>query len=159
MPVFRAPMRSRDDEVETWAGVERGLELGLCGIGGRLEEAPRDLDAALSATSDAYGSGAAARLARFAGAPTGSWVWTQEQPGAFRLGRIVGRWRFDATAEAARADLVHVRNCTWSPEAFAEHELPPAVAHTFRRGGRNFQRTHDPEVARLTERCWTTRVR
>jgi hypothetical protein len=38
-----------------------------------------------------------------------------------------------------------------------DHELPPAVARTFHRGGRNFQQIHDPEVAPLTVAVWQRR--
>ena len=148
-------MRSRRDDVDPWAVVERALRLGVCGLGGRLGEVPTTPAAAVRATSDEYDDRAAARLQRFAAAPVPSWVWTQEAPGVFRLGRITGPWRYDPTDAGATVDLVHLRPCTWDPRPFAEHELPPAVALTFRRGGRNFQRTHHPDVAAQTERIWT----
>jgi hypothetical protein len=53
---------------------------------------------------------------------------------------VTGPWRYDATSAAYDADLVHVRPCTWDTHALAEHQVPGAVAATFRRGGRNFQR-------------------
>ena len=37
---YRAPMRSRDDDVSDGPAVERALELGVCGMGGRLDDAP-----------------------------------------------------------------------------------------------------------------------
>lgn len=50
--------------------------------------------------------------------------------------------------------IVHVRDTTWLPRAFREHEVPPAVAQTFARGGRNFQRTHDHDAERMTAEIW-----
>ena len=54
----------------------------------------------------------------------------------------------------AEVDLVHVRNCDWRAEALLEPDVPPAVAATFRRCGRNFQQTHDPSVSQQTQRLW-----
>jgi len=42
----------------------------------------------------------------------------------------------------------------WLSRAFAEAEVPDAVARTFARGGRNFQRTHDRDAERLTAALW-----
>ncbi len=36
----------------------------------------------------------------------------------------------------------------------AQTEVPPAVARTFARGGRNFQRTHDDGAERMTAEIW-----
>jgi hypothetical protein len=32
--------------------------------------------------------------------------------------------------------------------------VPAAVVATFRRGGRNFQATHDPSVSQETQKIW-----
>ena len=50
--------------------------------------------------------------------------------------------------------IVHVRDTTWLRRPFPEQEVPPAVAQTFARGGRNFQRTHDVEAERITAEIW-----
>lgn len=134
---YRAPMRSRLDEVAPHAGVERGLRLGLCGIGGRLDPPPHDWAEALARTEASYGERAAARLGRFAAVPDGETVWTRDAAGHFHRGMLRGPWRYDASAPAHAADLVHVRACGW-----VEDEPPPAVLATFARGGRNFQRIH-----------------
>lgn len=132
---YRAPMRSRLDQVDEHAGVARGLRLGLCGVGGRLEPAPRDWSEALARTEATYGERMAARLRRFADVPDGSEVWTRDPAGGFHRGLLFGRWRYDETGLAHRADLVHVRHCPWR-----EVDDPPAaVVRAFDRGGRNFQ--------------------
>lgn len=141
-PRYRAPMRSRLDSVPADAGVRRGLSESLCGIGGRLDEAPDDLAAALAQTQAAYGERAARRLARFAELPLGTEVWTRTPDDAYFVGRLASEWRYDASAEAFDADLVHVRDCSWQESA----EVPADVAATFARGGRNFQGIHTSVV-------------
>lgn len=138
--VYRAPLRSRRDDVDHGLAVERALTRGLCGLGGRLDRPPRTLEEALSATDAAYGERAARRLERFAAVPDGAQVWTREPAGAFHRGWLTGPWSYDASGDAAALDLVHVRPCDWDPQPWEEHRLPAAVAHTFRRGGRNLQR-------------------
>ncbi len=93
----------------------------------------------------------ARRLERFAEVPDGAFVWTREVDGLYRLGRLAGPWRYDASADAVAADLVHVRPCSWS---VALADVPAAVLHTFSRGGRNFQRIRDPAVEPATADLW-----
>lgn len=140
LAVYRAPMRSRLDAVDHDLAVARALRLGVCGLGGRLGSTPRDLAEALTATEAAYGVRAARRLERFAAVPDGSQVWTRVPDGQFHRGWLTGPWSYDGSGAAAAVDLVHVRPCAWDPEPWDEHALPAPVAHTFRRGGRNFQR-------------------
>lgn len=135
---YRAPMRSRRDDVERYAGVERALRHALCGIGGRLAPPPSDLPEAVAITERTYGERQARRLHRFAAVPVGAFVWTQDEDGAVQCGRLSGPWSYDASPEAYAVDLVHVRPCSWEP--MDDELVPPAVQATFRRGGRNFQR-------------------
>lgn len=132
---YRAPMRSRLGDVDEHAGVLRGLELGLCGIGGRLEVAPHDLSEALARTEATYGDRTAARLRRFTEVPDASEVWTRDPEGRFHRGALRGPWRYDESPAAHDVDLVHVRPCPW-----VEDEPPAEVRAAFARGGRNFQR-------------------
>jgi hypothetical protein len=120
--VYRAPMHSRLDGVDRWLAVERALRHGWCGIG------DRDGD-----------ERTAARVRRFAAVPDGAEVWTRDEAGLFHRGVLTGPHRVDDSADAHAADLRHVRACVWDDEPLAEHQVPPAVAATFRRGGRNFQ--------------------
>ena len=132
-------MRSRLDSVDPSSAVERALELGLVGIGGRLTMVPRDLEHAVELTSEEYDVLAARRLARFAAVPLASDAWTRDPNGLFHRGTVTGTWTYDASAAAYDADLVHVRRCSWDAQSLDEHRVPAAVAGTFRRGGRNFQ--------------------
>lgn len=139
-PIFRAPMRSRDDGVPEGAGAERALRTRVCGLGGRLATPPRRLEDALAAAAEEHDERLARRLERFAEAPDGAYVWTRDADGAYWLGRLAGPWRYDDSPEAVAADLVHVRDCGWRAAPIEEHRVPPAVRATFARGGRNWQR-------------------
>ena len=86
--------------------------------------------------------------------PEGAFVWTRGADGGYRLGRISGPWRFDDSHTAHRAGIQHVRPAEWLARRFGEHEVPAAVAATFARGGRNFQRTHDADAERRTAELW-----
>jgi hypothetical protein len=132
-------MRSRRDDVDPTLAHERALDREVCGVGGRLSVAPDRPAEALARTAEEYDDRTARRLERFMAVPDGATVWTQDGEGLFRRGVLTGPWSYDASAAALEADLVHVRPCSWGPP-LAEHEVPAAVAATFRRGGRNFQR-------------------
>lgn len=136
MPVYRAPMRSRRDDVDLDLAVVRALDLGLVGIGGRLGSVPASLDDAVMTTYAEHGEREAARLRRFSAMPTGAQVWTRDDEGLFHVGTVTGPWRYDAAPEARAVDLVHVRDCSWTT---AVDVVPGAVLATFGRGGRNFQ--------------------
>ena len=137
--VFRAPMRSRDDDVPVHEAVERALELGLCGLGGRLTSAPESLDDAVSLAREQHGDRLARRIGRFAAAEDGAVVWTRDADGLYWRGELDGPWRYDASSEAERVDLVHVRPCRWATEPFDEPGIPEGVRVAFARGGRNWQ--------------------
>jgi hypothetical protein len=141
--VYRAPMRSRRDDVDWGAAVERALAKGLCGFGGPPES---DADERLTR-----------RIGRFRDVDNGSFVWTRDVDGLYWLGRIEGPYFYDNDAAAAAVDLVHVRECRWLTAPFDESAVPPAVVATFGRGGRNFQQTHDPAVGEQTQRLWDYR--
>lgn len=142
--VYRAPMRSRSDEIDLGATVERARRLGLCGLGQRvrnLGERER----------------LARRIARFAEVGEGSFVWTRDADGLYWLGRIDGPYFYDDDAAALAVDLVHVRPCRWLLEPVLESDVPTAVVATFGRGGRNFQQTHGDAVNTQTARIWHQR--
>lgn len=153
-PVFRAPMRSRDDSVPEGIAVERALERGLCGMGGRVEPPPTTLDDALAAVDARSDERTARRIERFAAVPEGAFVWTRDIDGLFRLGRLVGPWRYDASRDAAVRDLVHVRDCEWLRTAVPPAEVPDPVRATFARGGRNWQRIHADGIEQRSANLW-----
>lgn len=134
--IYRAPMRARDLDLPPGAGAEYGLASGVVGIGsGRGAKATR-------------------MLHRFATAPIGVFVWTRDRAGDYHLGRIAGVAREDRSPAALAVGIVHVRDTTWLARSFREAEVPPAVARTFARGGRSFQRTHDDGAERMTVEIW-----
>jgi hypothetical protein len=152
--IFRAPMRPRDRELEPGAGGEHGLAQGLVGIGDALPEAPGALDMAVEAAARAHGEKAGRMVRRFAEVPEGAFVWTRVGDGSYRLGRLVGPWRYDDSAAARAVGIHHVRPADWLDRPFGAHAVPPAVAATFARGGRNFQRIHDAGAERATAALW-----
>ncbi|OBB12814.1 hypothetical protein A5662_07735 [Mycobacteriaceae bacterium 1482268.1] len=139
LAVYRAPMRPRRDDVDWGAAVERALTKGLCGFGGPKE--PSD-------------DRQARRIDRFRDVDDGSFVWTRDTDGMYWLGRIRGPYFYDSDDEAAAVDLVHVRECRWLAMPLPEQKVPAAVIATFRRGGRNFQQTHDPTIGAESQRLW-----
>jgi len=147
-------MRSRRDDVGPGLATERAVAMGLCGIGGRLPREPSSLVDAVSLTEEVYDDRTARRLEWFADVPVGAFVWTREVEGLYLLGRLTGEWRYDGHPDALAADLVHVRDCAWAGTPVSEAEAPAAVAHTFARGGRNFQQIHDPDVAAGSQALW-----
>lgn len=136
VPVFRAPMRARDVELPPGAGAEYGLTHGLVGIG------------------HGEGDKAARMLHRFVTVPEGAFVWTRDRIGVYHLGAIAGSHREDHSFAARAVGIVHVRPATWLRRGFSDGEVPPAVAQTFARGGRNFQQTHDRDAERITADLW-----
>ncbi|HEX3289318.1 MAG TPA: GAF domain-containing protein [Mycobacterium sp.] len=139
--VYRAPMRSRRDDVDFGATIDRALSRGLCGFGGPKTPSDERL---------------ARRIERFRDVADGSFVWTRDPDGLYWLGRINGPYFYDTEDAAAAVDLVHVRECDWLTTPMLEPAVPAAVVATFRRGGRNFQQTHDPTVGAESERLWET---
>jgi hypothetical protein len=137
--IYRAPMRARDLDVPAGAGAEYCLRAGVVGIGpGRGEKADRAVH-------------------RFATVPEGTFAWTRDRAGRYHLGRIAGPLRTDRSASALEVGITHVRRTEWVDRSLAEAEVPPAVAQTFARGGRNFQRTHDVDAERQTAEIWRRR--
>jgi len=137
-PIYRAPMRARDRDLPRGAGAAYGLEHGLVGIG------------------DGQGPKAARMVEHFADLPEGTFVWTEVADGDYRLGRITGPWRYDDSAGARAVGIHHVRPVRWLDHAVGDREVPAAVAATFARGGRNFQRTHAEEAERETAALWNS---
>ncbi|MDT5338589.1 MAG: hypothetical protein QOD90_4094 [Mycobacterium sp.] len=152
--VYRAPMRSRRDDVDVQATIDRAMSLQVCGFGGILHPPPPNLDGAVESAIRQYDDRLARRIERFAAALDGSLVWTRDANLLFWVGRIAGPWSYDPSDVAAEVDLVHVRPCEWSESPISEHEAPAAVLATFGRGGRNLQQIHDTAVGVVSQRIW-----
>ncbi|BBZ00824.1 hypothetical protein MCHIJ_02610 [Mycolicibacterium chitae] len=155
--VYRAPLRSRRADIDPALAFDRAMTLGLCGFGGVLRPAPRDLASALRLAGEQYDPRTSALIERFAAVAAGALVWARDPDGLFRLGQLTGPWSYDADPAAVAADLVHVRSCDWSDRPWVEHEVPAAVLATFRRGGRNFQRIRAESAGPASERLWRAR--
>ncbi|GAA1900325.1 GAF domain-containing protein [Williamsia serinedens] len=121
-------------------GVQRALDLGICGMAADDERAIR-------------------RVERFAEVPDGAFVWTRDADGEYFLGRLTGPLRHDERDEAKAAGLTEIRSCTWTEQPVPEHEVPAATLATFARGGRNFQQTHHPDVWEQSLDVWRRRGR
>jgi hypothetical protein len=147
-------MRARDRDEDPGAGAAFGLAHGVVGIGDALDHPPATLDDAIEAARAAHGAKAARMLERFADLPDGTFVWTEGPDGGYHLGRIAGPWRYDDSPAARAVGIHHVRPARWLDRAIGDREVPAAVAHTFSRGGRNLQRTHDEEAERETAALW-----
>jgi hypothetical protein len=147
-------MRSRRNDIDVRATVERARALNLCGFDGVLRPPPDDLRTAIDLAEQQYDIRLARRIARFADIEPGSFAWTRDPDGLFWLGRLSGPYVYDADDAAAAVDLVHVRECRWLAEPLLEPVVPAAVLATFRRGGRNFQQTHDSSVGAESLRLW-----
>jgi hypothetical protein len=133
-PVFRAPMRARGHDALPGVGADHGVAHGVVGIGDTAE----------------------ARISRFAEVSNGAFVWTRDTDGMYWVGRIAGPLRPAGPTAREVAGLTHVRAADWLDRPFGEHDVPVAVAATFARGGRNFQRTHGDAVERRTAEIWLT---
>lgn len=118
--------------------VDWAISAGVVGVGRR--GAPHELDRI------------EARLRRFADVPDGSFVWTRDGDGLLFIGQIAGPLRTEP--EGAPHDLEQVRPCRWHPDPVPPARVPAAVAATFERGGRNFQRINSVDVGRQTARLW-----
>ncbi len=148
-------MRARDLDARPGAGAELGLAKGMVGIGDALPVVPGSLDDAVAAATDAHGAKAGRNLHRFAALPDGAFVWTRVGDGSYRLGRIAGPWRYDASPAARTVGIHHVRPTRWLDRPFGADEVPAAVAETFARGGRNLQRIHGDAVGERTAAAWS----
>jgi hypothetical protein len=153
--VYRAPMRARDRDAPTGSGAAFGIEHDLVGIGDRVAKPPATLEDAVAAVTGEYGAKAGRMLYAFAAVPDGAFVWTCVEDGTYRLGRLAGGWRYDDSRRAAEVGICHVRPARWLDRPFGEHDVPAAVADTFARGGRNFQRTHGHGVETHTAQLWS----
>ena len=154
VPVYRAPMRSRHDDIPEFAAVARALERQVVGVGGCLESVPGSLAEAVVAVADQHDERLARRLDRFASAPDDAFVWTKDSEGRLWLGRLAGPWYYDSSPEAHEIDLVHVRRCHWMNAPVPDRLVPPAVHVTFARGGRNWQQTHDVDASKISAILW-----
>lgn len=154
LEVYRAPMRSRRDDVDHAGAVAWALESGIVAVGGVLSRPPRGADDAVELLRREQDDRLADRLARFIAVEISSFVWTRTDDLGYRLGRVHGPWAYDASPVAARHDLPHTRACRWLDGEIPVDLLPADVEATFGRGGRNFQRVRSVSAEHATEEVW-----
>ncbi len=140
--VYRAPMRSRLVPDPMLAAVDRALERGVVGVGGRLSRRPKNAAEAIALTEVEHDARTARRLERFIAVPVSAEVWTRDAAGHFHRGVVRGDWCYDPAPQATHVDLTHVRPCAWEGAPVAP---PAAVLEAFARGGLNFQRIRTAE--------------
>jgi hypothetical protein len=147
-------MRSRVAAVAPGEGADLAVVRGVVGIGERVQPSPATVAAAVLALTMEHGEKAGRMLHHFAVLADGVFAWTRQSDGLYRLGRVVGPWRYDDSPEMRAVGIHHVRPAVWSAHAFSDASVPGAVFQTFARGGRNFQRTHDRQAELQTLRYW-----
>lgn len=152
--IYRAPMRARSLDLPPYEGARFGVERGVVGIGEVIEPQPESPEEAAATLARTHNEKAGRMLARFAALPEGTFVWTRTEEDIYRLGRIMGPWRYDNSAGALRVGIPHVRETRWVGRELHLGEIPATVPQTFDRGGRNFQRIHDEEAERGTASLW-----
>ena len=102
-----------------------------------------------------WGRRAALTVRRFgAEAKTGDFVWTRDTDAHYRLCRITGGYRFDASPAAAKVDSYQVRRVEWARAAFGDLDVPGAVVRGFVGSADSFSRIHDHSARMLTPYLW-----
>ena len=148
-------MRARSVDADRFEGARLGISRSVTGMGEPLEEVPSDLEHAVFETERQHGGKSARMLKRFAELGPGQFIWTSTGEDEFRLGRITGPWRYEDSEVFQGTGICNVRSVRWAPVVFDPLSVPDAVAYTFRRGGRNFQRIRDDEVAARSLNLWS----
>ena len=143
--VFRAPLRSRLDSVDPRLATERAFRLGVCGLGGRLSVARARMTTRWRGLPRSTTSGPLAGLERFMVVPDGSVVSTGTRTACSARGCSPGRGATTPTRRRSPLISSTFGDCDWAVDPLPEHRVPPAVAATYRRGGRNFQRIRAAE--------------
>ena len=78
------------------------------------------------------GPSAAFTVRRFGSeAKIGDFVWTRDTDAHYRVCRITGTYRFDASPAAARVDCYQVLPVEWAPTALIDLDVPGAVERGF----------------------------
>lgn len=74
-----------------------------------------------------WGKRAADSITRFAGAETGSLIWSRHPDRTWLLGELTGEWRPDYSPEAKAVDAHQVRGVLWAPRRLQSEEGPASV--------------------------------
>lgn len=102
-----------------------------------------------------WGRRAALTVRRFgAEAKVGDFIWTRDMEAHYRLCRITGTYRFDASPAAARVDSYQVLPVKWAPAPLGDLDVPGAVVRGFVGSSDSFSRIHDHSARMLTPYLW-----
>jgi hypothetical protein len=151
--IYRLPLRSqKEGGVPHTEQVEHCLRNGISALGwgvtgSKLEE----VLAQIEATYDRRGR---LTVERFASTPAGSLIWTLHTDGTYRVGELVGAWKYDASPEAERLDCHQVRETRWAPVSLLSSEVPGAVVRCFSQRGSSFSRIHDAVARTYSHRLY-----
>lgn len=160
--IWRTKLRSLKPGVDHVVQVDHCLNDGLVGIGWGIDGLPSGapltdvvLAAIASNTSKGWGRRAAATVRQFgADAQRGDFVWTRDLHGRFRLGKIVGDYRYENDRTAQETDTHQVRRAEWSAEPLSDLRMPGAVIRAFSGPASSFDRISNHGARRYTGWLW-----
>lgn len=137
------------------------VELGILGIGWRVEPTPATTDECWSLGKQRYfptykRKWSAAAKALLFGMKPGDFVWTRNRKGSYYLGKITSEWEYRAGEEYLRADIINVRRCEWA--FVGEMDNVPGSVITSFIPRRTVQTVKEPS-ALLYSRCLFARLR
>jgi hypothetical protein len=152
--IWRLPLRSqREGGVPHDEQVEHCLSKGLSAVGWGVRKSG-DLEEVLTQVEALYNRLGRQTVERFANAPIGSLIWTMHTDGTYRIGELVGPWRYDDSSEAERLDCHQVRETYWAPAKLLSSEVPGAVVRCFSQRGSSFSRIHDESARAYSHRLF-----
>ncbi|HYI00312.1 hypothetical protein [Hyalangium sp.] len=152
--IWRLPLRSqKEGGVPHDEQVEHCLTLGLSAVGWGVRKSDA-LEEVLARVEAEYDRRGRQTVERFANAPMGSLVWTLHTDGTYRIGELVGPWRYDDSSTAERLDCHQVRETRWARAKLLSSEVPGAVVRCFSQRGSSFSRIHDENARAYSHRLF-----
>ena len=158
--IWRAKLRSGLPGVDHAEQLRHCLSGGLIAIGwGAKLPTGSSLDDVCGwierSPAPSWGRRAAQTVRRFgAEAKIDEFIWTRDTESHFRLCRIAGPYRFDASPAAVKVDSYQVRPVEWAPGHMDDLDVPGAVVRAFVGSSDSFSRIHDLSARMLTPYLW-----
>lgn len=156
--IWRAKLRSLKPGVDHKEQLRHCVEGSLIAIGWGAElPSGSSLDEVCQwiERNPQWGRRAAQTVRRFgAEAKVGDFIWTRDTQAHYRVCRITGTYRFDASPRAARVDSYQVLPVEWAPNALDDLDVPGAVVRAFVGSADSFSRIHEPSARMLTPYLW-----
>lgn len=158
--IWRAKLRSLKPGVDHREQLQHCLDGSLIAIGwgaelptgSSLDDVCRTIE---QNPAPSWGRRAAGTVRRF-GAETnvGEFIWTRDTEAHYRVCRIAGPYRFDASPKAARVDSYQVLPVDWAADPLDDLDVPGAVVRAFVGSSDSFSRIHDRSARLLTPYLW-----